>query len=122
MKTKPYPRTEEKPMVLEEPVVAYQCTDPAVYRAMPFDEMDDDAEADAAFEAFMNSDLSELDDGFRLFTWEEARQWIARAEENIAAGRVVASEQLHIEMERKCRMAMRVEWEDVLQDTIHNFV
>lgn len=81
MKTKPYPPYEEQPMVAGEPTAAYQRTDPATYRQgvsprEPLLEDDDDE----AFETFMNADLSELGDGFRPFTWEEARQWIAEAE------------------------------------------
>ena len=99
MKTKPYPQNEEKPIMANEPVVAYQRTDSATYRSMPFNEMDYDTEADAAFDVFMNSDLSELGDGFRPFTWEEARQWIAKAEENIAVGRVVSHEEVMREID-----------------------
>ena len=47
----------------------------------------------------MNADLSELGDGFRPFTWEEARQWIAKAEENIATGKVFSHEEVMREID-----------------------
>ena len=102
MKTKPYPQHEEEPMILGEPAVAYQRTAPATYRPLAttggavYDE--EDEEADAALEAFRNADLCELGDGFRPFTWEEARQWVAWAEEDIAAGKVLSHEEVMREM------------------------
>ena len=58
MNTKPYPQTEEKPMVLEEPAVAYQRTDPMTYRGT----------------------------SQHPFTWDEARKWIAESEAEDADG------------------------------------
>ena len=73
MATKPYPPMEETPSMAKEPVVAYQRTDPATYRDMP---------------------PCESDNGLHPFTWEEARKWIAEAEENIAAGRTCSHEEV----------------------------
>lgn len=97
MAVKPYPQTEEKPTVFEEPAVAYQCTDPMTHRDVfsvgTIDENDDEA-----FEAMMTAAFCEQGDCSRPFTWDEARQWIAEAEEEIAAGRVVSHEEVMREM------------------------
>lgn len=99
MKTKPYPPHEELPMVTAEPAVAYRRTDPAAYREMTAYNDDSD---NVALEAFMNAapDLSGLGDGFRPFTWEEARQWIAEAEAEIEAGEGQTDEEFFAELRR----------------------
>lgn len=103
MKKKPYLHHENEPMILGEPAVSYQRTAPATYRPMALPNevpyKGENEETDAAFEAFMNADLSELGDGFRPFTWEEARQWIAKAEENIATGKVFSHEEVMREID-----------------------
>lgn len=99
MDKKPYPQNEEQPMVAGEPAVTYQHTAPATYPqgVSPCGASYDND--DEAFEALMNADLSELGEGFRPFTWEEARQWIAKAEEDIAAGNVVSHEEVMREID-----------------------
>ena len=62
MAVKPFPQKEEKPTVLEEPMVAYQCTDPMTHRVT----------------------------SQHPFTWDEARQWIAESEAEDADGTLAA--------------------------------
>ena len=64
---------EETPSMAKEPAVAYQQTDPTTYRDMT---------------------PCESTDGLHPFTWEEARKWIAEAEENIAAERTCSHEEV----------------------------
>lgn len=92
--TKPYLQNEENPQMANEPAVAYERTAQMNYQG---DVSCDDGPGDT----FINADFRELGDGFRPFTWDEARQWITQAEENIETGRVVPSERLHSELERK---------------------
>lgn len=92
--TKPYLQNEEVPQMTNEPAVAYERTAQMNYQG---DVSYDDGPGDT----FINADFRELGDGFRPFTWDEARQWITQAEENIEKGKVVSSERLHSELERK---------------------
>ena len=77
MKTKPYSQNEEKPIVANEPVVAYGST-PTVglgYPTEPDNEM------------------------LRPFTWEEARKWIAEAEAEDEEG--TPAEEFFTELKRE---------------------
>lgn len=82
-----------------EPATTYGHAASAVPHRMAKHSAQNPMEADDAdLKAFMNADLSELGDGFRPFTWEEARQWVAWAEEDIAAGKVLSHEEVMREM------------------------
>ena len=89
MKTKPYPQIEEKPMKVDEPAVAYQCTDPACYRkSQIFDHPK--SEVDNMEEEWL-----------RPFTMEELNRRMDEVEADDEADNLLSSEKVFAEMERK---------------------
>ena len=89
MKTKPYPQTEEKPMTVDEPAVAYQCTDPATYRkAQMFD--------------YPKSEMDNMEEEWLCpFTMEELNRRMDEVEADDEADNLLSSEEVFAEMERK---------------------
>ena len=70
MATKPYPQNEEKPMVVNEPAVAYQCTDPSTYRKKPMKP------------EFTQEEIDEMvAEWLQPLTLEQINQWNKEAEE-----------------------------------------
>ena len=88
MKTKPYPQIEEKPMKVDEPTVAYQCTDPTSYRkAQMFDHP--------------KSEMDNMEEEWlRPFTMEELNLRMDEAEVEIEAGEVMTCEEANAEIRR----------------------
>ena len=88
MKTKPYPQIEEKPMKVDEPAVAYQCTDPTSYRkAQMFD--------------YPKSEMDNMEEEWlRPFTMEELNRRMDEAEVEIEAGEVMTCEEANAEIRR----------------------
>ena len=89
MKTKPYPQTEEKPMMVNEPAVAYQRTPPESYRkSQMFD--------------YPKSEMDNMDEEWlRPFTMEELTRRMDEVEADDEADNLLTSEEVFAEMERK---------------------
>ena len=89
MKTKPYLQIEEKPMTIDEPAVAYQCTDPACYRkSQIFDHP--------------KSEMENMEEEWlRPFTVEELNRRMDEVEADDEADNLLSNEEVFAEMERK---------------------
>ena len=93
MATKPYPQNEEKPVVANEPAVAYQRTDPSTYRKKPMKP------------EFTQEEIDEMvAEWLQPLTLEQINQWNKEAEEADEANDeeyFISSEEMFAEMERK---------------------
>ena len=79
MKTKPYPQIEEKPLVLEEPAVAYQQTDPNSYRNAYMKKEYTQEEINEIIDRYIVED-SEWNEMFSPYTMEQMNRWIEEGE------------------------------------------
>ena len=91
MKTKPYPQTEEKPTMANEPAVTYQRTSPTMYPA-----------SYPSKRGYTQEEMDEMEtEWLRPFTMEELNRWMDEAEANDDADDLLTSEEVFAEMERK---------------------